>query len=299
MSTGDDLRKSRLAGAGFIALLALSVFWPSPVVSSNRLWINARLDVDELSFLGREAPAWDVVYWCIAGLFTLIVLQTGQPFTLEPLRRFRSMRPSLTKRFFAGVAAAAVIVALVWIKADSPLIAAAENIRYDTTESVIRIMNRFGGGMNPPMIVVFFLIAGIVYRRERWVSYAVMMAIAGLCAGIVAHAIKLTVGRTRPELWLGPHHFAYGGANSFPSGHTVGAFALAGVLLFASRSVPLRVIAILLASAVGASRVLAFRHWPSDVVASAAIGLLVAYASTSAKFTDTSREQPASSIVTP
>jgi len=299
MSTADDLRKSRLAAAGFIALLALSVFWPSPVVSSNRLWINARLDVDELSFLGREAPAWDVVYWCIAGIFTLIVLQTGHPFSIEPLRRFRSLRPSLSWRFAAAAAAAVIVVALIWITADAPLIAAAENIRYDTTESVIRIMNRFGGGMNPPMIVVFFLIAGIVYRRERWVSYAVMMVVAGLGAGLIAHVIKLAAGRTRPEVWLGPHHFAYAGANSFPSGHTVGAFALAGVLLFASRSIPLRVVAILLASAVGASRVLAFRHWPSDVVASAAIGLLVAYASTSAKFTETSREQPASSIVTP
>ncbi|HVS32959.1 MAG TPA: phosphatase PAP2 family protein [Thermoanaerobaculia bacterium] len=299
MSTGDDLRKSRLAAAGFIALLALSVFWPSPVVSSNRLWINWPLDVDELSFLGREAPSWDVVYWCLAGIFTLIVLQTGHPFRLEPLRRFRAMRPALPRRFGVAAGGAVVIIAVVWLVADAPLIAAAETIRYDATESIIRIVNRFGGGMNPAMIVLFFLIAGIVYRREAWVSYAVMMAVAGLGAGLIAHVIKLTAGRTRPELWLGPFHLAHGSANSFPSGHTVGAFALAGVLLFASRSVPLRVVAMLLACAVGLSRIVAFRHWPSDVVASAAIGLLVAYASTSAKFTETSREQPASSIVTP
>ena len=49
--------KRRLASAGFIALLILSVFWPSPVVSVNRLCCNASLSVDELSFLGREAPA--------------------------------------------------------------------------------------------------------------------------------------------------------------------------------------------------------------------------------------------------
>ena len=66
-------------------------------------------------------------------------------------------------------------------------------------------------------------------------------------------------------------------ASSFPSGHTVGAFALAGVLVFLSPSMALRVMAFLLAAGVGLSRVLAFRHWPSDVAASAAAGLIVAW----------------------
>jgi undecaprenyl-diphosphatase len=88
--------------------------------------------------------------------------------------------------------------------------------------------------------------------------------------------IKLLVGRARPELWLGPFHHARASASSFPSGHTVGAFALAGVLIFTAESKSLRVIAVILAFAVALSRVLAFRHWTSDVAASAAIGLIVA-----------------------
>jgi undecaprenyl-diphosphatase len=103
------------------------------------------------------------------------------------------------------------------------------------------------------------------------------MGIAGLGAGLVAQTVKLLVGRARPELWLGPAHYAPGSSTSFPSGHTVGAFALAGVLLFASRSWTLRVIAFALAAAVGLSRVLAFRHWTSDVTASAVIGLVAAW----------------------
>jgi undecaprenyl-diphosphatase len=103
------------------------------------------------------------------------------------------------------------------------------------------------------------------------------MAIAGLTAGIAGQIIKHLVGRARPELWLGPAHYAPGSSTSFPSGHTVGAFALAGVLLFASRSGLLRGIAILLAAAVGLSRILAFRHWMSDVTASAVLGLLAAW----------------------
>ena len=102
-------------------------------------------------------------------------------------------------------------------------------------------------------------------------------------------------------MWLGAFHYARGNA-SFPSGHTIAAFSIGGVLVIGSRSGAMRVIALVVACGVAAARVLAFRHWPSDVLASALIGLMaawIAYASTSEKFTDTSREQPASSIVTP
>src|SRR5258707_1553776 len=66
--------KRRFAAVGFITLLALSVFWPAPAISINQLCCHAYLPVDNLSFLGREAPAWDVAFWCIAGLFALAVL---------------------------------------------------------------------------------------------------------------------------------------------------------------------------------------------------------------------------------
>jgi membrane-associated phospholipid phosphatase len=114
------------------------------------------------------------------------------------------------------------------------------------------------------------------------VAYAIAMGIAGLAAGILAQIVKHLVGRARPELWLGPMHYAPGSATSFPSGHTVGAFALAGVLIFGSRNLPVRVLAFVLAAGVALSRVLAFRHWPSDVTASAVIGLVTAWIVTEA-----------------
>ena len=293
--------KRRYAAAAFITLLILSVFWPSPVVSSNQLWVGAELSVNRLSFLGREAPSWDVAFWCLAGLLALAIVQTGQFSPFAWGRRPR--RPSVSAAAVGAVVLTIVVlVVAVWFLVDRPVLAVAEQIRSDGIGDVIRIMNRFGGGMNPPMIVIFFALAGAAYRKPEWVRYGAAMAVAALSAGAVAHILKLVVGRTRPELWLGPFHYAHGSANSFPSGHTVGAFAIAGVLLFASRNLPLRVVAILLAAAVGVSRILAFRHWTSDVVASALLGLLAAWLahdSISAKFTETSREQPASSIVTP
>src|SRR5205809_7905280 len=100
------------------------------------------------------------------------------------------------------------------------------------------------------------------------------MAIAGLVAGIGAQLVKLLVGRARPELWLGASRHAPGSSTSFPSGHTVGAFALAGVLIFSSPNKTLRVAAFLLAAAVGVLRILAFCYWPSDVFAYDSVGII-------------------------
>lgn len=277
MSIAD---KRRYAAAAFITLLILSVFWPSPIVSANRLWMHERLAVDELSFLGRESPSWDVVFWCIAGLLLIAMVHgaEGRDFR-EPVRQLRAMRVDRAtwRRALYGVLLAAAAAAAAFFALDVPVLAWAEGIQSDTTENIIRIVNRLGGGMNPVMVVGFFLVGGVAYRERRWVSYAVAMALAGLAAGTAAQLVKLVVGRARPELWLGHAYYAPGSSTSFPSGHTVGAFALAGVLVFGSPNIWMRVIALLLAAAVGLSRILAFRHWTSDVVASAAIGLVAAW----------------------
>jgi hypothetical protein len=267
--------KRRTVSFAFIALLVLSVWWPSPIVSVNRLCCNAPLGIDELSFLGRESPAWDVAFWCLAGLFALLLLQDARDFS-EVREEFRGTRVKVTIAVGVAVVAAAAIVAIIWLSADAPITAWAERINSNELEDWIRLANRFGGGMNPVMIIAFFLIAGVAYSRRRWIGYAIRMALAGAAAGILVQLVKLLVGRTRPELWLGPFHHARASASSFPSGHTVGAFALAGVLIFSAESKSLRVIAMILAFAVALSRVLAFRHWTSDVAASAALGLIVA-----------------------
>jgi len=268
--------KRRLAATAFVTLLLLSVAWPSPVVSVNRLCCNAALGVDDLSFLGREAAAWDVAFWCITGLFALALIDRSADYR-EPWRVARALRIRVGVADGLALLGAAVVVAVVWYAVDAPGIAWAERIQSDPVEDAIRIANRFGGGMNPALVVGFFLLAGVAFRLRRWIEYAVAMTIAGLGAGILGQLVKLIVGRTRPEVWLGPFHHARVAASSFPSGHTVGAFALAGVLLFLSPSMTMRIAAVLLAAGVGLSRILAFRHWPSDVTASAAAGLIVAW----------------------
>jgi PAP2 superfamily len=282
-------RRRLLASLAFAVLLLLSILWPAPVVELNALTLHESLAVDDLSFLGREQPAWDVVYWCLAGIFALALLHPSiaeGSFTLEAAReeavavprrlaaRWRELRLS---RIAAGLAAAVGLVAAAWWLLDAPVTAWAERMQSDSIQPLIRYANRFGGGGNPPMIVFFFLLAGMACLERRWIRYAYAMAIGGLGAGLTVQIVKYLVGRTRPELWLGPFHHARAAASSFPSGHTVGAFAIAGVLIFGTRNPGLRVASAALAFGVAVSRILAFRHWTSDVTASAIIGLAVSW----------------------
>lgn len=280
--------KRSVAAAGFVVLLVISIWWPSPVIAVNDVCCHANLGVDNLSFLGREQPRWDVAFWFLAGLFLIALLQSGEWKGSDFREVWIAIRQGRYREAMRGgplaivvVVVLAIAVALTWRFADSRLVAFLETYESPAVDDTIRIFNRLGGGINPPMIILFFVVAGVVYRHRRWMQVGVAMAVAGIVAGLVAQIIKYAVGRARPELWLGPFTHARPSATSFPSGHTIAAFALAGVLLFASRSVVLRIIALILALCVAAARVLAFRHWPSDVLASAMIALVVAWIVTS------------------
>ena len=63
---------------------------------------------------------------------------------------------------------------------------------------------------------------------------------------------------------------------SFPSGHTVTIFTLAGILMFYFRSTFVRSGLIFLALLIGISRIAVGVHWPADVFAGAALGSLCA-----------------------
>jgi len=97
-------------------------------------------------------------------------------------------------------------------------------------------------------------------------------------AGLFTAALKEAVGRTRPAQTPGDadelHPFS--GHDSFPSGHTTVAFALASAIDAETESRWVPWIAYPAAALVGWSRVHDNRHWASDVLAGAVIGATVA-----------------------
>ena len=115
--------------------------------------------------------------------------------------------------------------------------------------------------------------AGLTQLAAR----AMFLFVVAAGSGIASQVLKHLFGRARPQLYdvVGPLHFDvfsfYAKYASFPSGHTVTAFAMAlAIYYLAPRAgLPLFVVAVL----VGVSRVAIGSHYVSDVLAGAALGL--------------------------
>jgi undecaprenyl-diphosphatase len=126
------------------------------------------------------------------------------------------------------------------------------------------------------MWVAITLIAIAVFVRLAWRKAAEDLAIVMIGAIILENALKLSFERARPQAFFGalPESF------SFPSGHAIYAATLYGALacLIADRisskatGAALWAGAIVLAGAIGLSRIYLGVHYPSDVAA----GFLVA-----------------------
>ena len=99
-----------------------------------------------------------------------------------------------------------------------------------------------------------------------------MLAVSGLAS----QALKHLFGRARPSLidLVGPFHFDLLALKStyasMPSGHSVSAFAMAVALGWMAPR--LRLPLLILATLVAISRVVISAHYPSDVIAGAALG---------------------------
>jgi len=92
---------------------------------------------------------------------------------------------------------------------------------------------------------------------------------------VVAEAFKYTINRQRPYIKYPGQVYAYDASEtgkSFPSGHTTIAFAVATSLSLQYKKWYVVVPAYLWAAGVGYSRLYLGEHYPSDVLAGAAIG---------------------------
>jgi membrane-associated phospholipid phosphatase len=111
--------------------------------------------------------------------------------------------------------------------------------------------------------------------RQKGYELVISMGIGA----IVTQSLKYTVDRARPAdkypndvFVTKPEH-----GKSFPSGHTTIAFATATTLTIQYKKWYIAVPAFLWAGAAGYSRLYAGEHYPSDVLAGAAVGVGSAY----------------------
>jgi len=159
---------------------------------------------------------------------------------------------------------------------DSQVSDFARRTRSPASEIAFDQVGRFGEEYSLAVMGGFWL-AGKVFRSDR-ASRVARDSITSsiLAAGLITPALKAAVGRDRPRDSNDSDALRpFGGGNSFPSGHTTQAFAIAGSIAnnFPQRWV--KITSYSLASLVGFSRIETDAHYFTDVAAGALIGTWV------------------------
>jgi membrane-associated phospholipid phosphatase len=150
----------------------------------------------------------------------------------------------------------------------------------DTTP--VRVAGFLAEVADQPQLItasVATIAAGLVGRRSDMVRGGMRMLAAHVLATAAKSAIKHSIDRTRPAKALtdGKHRFKPGDSddhelNSFPSGHTAGAVAVARA---AAREIDgAAAPATLAVGAIAAVQPIAGNHYISDVIVGGAIGWL-------------------------
>jgi membrane-associated phospholipid phosphatase len=144
-----------------------------------------------------------------------------------------------------------------------------------TTNSVASVGNSFGDWrIIVPALSAGYLAGEIAGSSELKGTILRAGAAAAIATGINS-GLKYAVGRTRPDIAGGNFEFRpFSGANSFPSGHTAAAFAIATAVADQTRDGWSDYVLYGAATLTAISRINDNRHWASDVLVGGLIGHL-------------------------
>jgi membrane-associated phospholipid phosphatase len=151
----------------------------------------------------------------------------------------------------------------------------AQEHRTGTTNSAASIGNTFGDWrILVPALSAGYLAGEIAGSGELKGTILRAGAAAAIATGINS-GLKYAVGRTRPDLAGGNFEFRpFSGANSFPSGHTAAAFAIATAVADQTTDGWSDYVLYGAATLTAMSRINDNRHWTSDVLVGALVGHL-------------------------
>lgn len=175
-----------------------------------------------------------------------------------------------------GAVTGAVLVAALF---DAPIARRIDESPSEGRLGTARQLKRFGEA--PAMLGIGggLALAGWIGRRPALVRLGGQTAAALLLETAVVQASKELVGRARPyqDPDLDALDFSpFSKQTAFPSGHTAAAFAMATTLGDATGSTWARAGLYTLATGTAWARMAEEKHWLSDVVAGAAVGILSA-----------------------
>jgi undecaprenyl-diphosphatase len=177
---------------------------------------------------------------------------------------------------FGSVFALLIASLVSWLRFDQDAILTVARSQTDWDDNFwVDVFTRLGKAW----LLIWLLLLWFVFSRRRREVLTGLLAL--ILVGVLVNPLKLGVGRTRPYAALrfqmtGERDERHSHRLSFPSGDTATAFAVATALLPVI-GWPLRVLFLGSSAAIGALRVTALAHYPSDVLAGAAIGLFAGW----------------------
>lgn len=154
---------------------------------------------------------------------------------------------------------------------DDPVANMARYISGPVLDAVVNLINPIGAGVTLLAACLLLAVLCRLIGRPHLGQASWAGVLAFMTAGLIEFGLKHVVGRTRPAAagtLLAPEF------DSFPSGHATSVFAVATAL--GSWYPALRWPLYALASAIALGRVYLGRHYLSDVIAGALIGLAIA-----------------------
>lgn len=178
--------------------------------------------------------------------------------------------------FYSG---ALVLTAAASFTLDKEMKSLAMRNQNTMAKSVTDIGEHYGNGLYSVLLSAGLFTTGLLTDNEKIKNTGRILFEALLVSGAAVQIIKIVSGRSRPFLNDGPFMFNLfktdNPHNSFPSGHTVVAFATSSVLAATIKNSYASIILYSLAGLTAYQRIYSDNHWFSDNVLAAIIGTVV------------------------
>ena len=156
-----------------------------------------------------------------------------------------------------------------------------DNNRTPLNDDLQKVAVQYGDGLNILVLVAGTYATGLLIDDDWLRETAVLTGTSVLISGTISTLAKMAVGRARPYAGLGNHHFhpfnLKDEFHSFPSGHTMTAFSVSGILAARIKNPWASVGLYGLATLSSVSRLYSRDHWLSDIVFSAAYSTAIAH----------------------
>ena len=141
---------------------------------------------------------------------------------------------------------------------------------------------KYGTKLGEDYAYAFFFILFLFIRYR----YSILVIMTGCVVSIISYVLKEFFRHPRPRTFFSENGMLkeinavdgvamLGAYTSFPSGHTMSAFALYGVIAFIIPKKHIGLLTISIAMVIGISRIYLVQHFVKDVVSGAILGVLI------------------------